>query len=123
MFSTAYLGCVGTFTDITEHKKTSESLLQLSLYDSLTGLPNRTLMMRRLSNVLGSQHEQQKQFSLIYIDLNGFKLVNDTLGHALGNDLIVEVSSRISSCLENQDTLARLGSDEFTADLIPRQTY
>lgn len=110
-----YLGCVGTFTDITEHKKTSESLLQLSLYDSLTGLPNRTLMMRRLSNVLGSQHEQQKQFSLIYIDLNGFKLVNDTLGHALGNDLIVEVSSRISSCLENQDTLARLGSDEFTA--------
>lgn len=109
-----YIGCVGTFTDITEHKKTSESLLQLSLYDSLTGLPNRTLMMRRLNNVLTSQREQEKLFSLIYIDLDGFKLVNDTLGHAPGNTLIVEVSRRISSCLENQDTLARLGSDEFT---------
>ncbi len=109
-----YLGCVATFTDITEHKKTSESLLQLSLYDSLTGLPNRTLMMRRLDTMLRGQHDQKKQFSLIYIDLDDFKLVNDTLGHALGNNLIVEVSSRISSCLENQDTLARLGSDEFT---------
>lgn len=109
-----YLGCVGIFTDITEHKKTSASLLQLSLYDSLTGLPNRTLMMRRLSAMSDGQHEHLKQFSLICIDLDGFKLVNDTLGHALGNALIVEVSRRISSCLENQDTLARLGSDEFT---------
>ena len=112
--SNKYLGCVCTVTDITEHKKTSESLLQLSLYDSLTGLPNRTLMMRRLSNVLHGKRDRQKQYSLIYIDLDGFKLVNDTLGHALGNELIVKVSSRISSCLENQDTLARLGSDEFT---------
>lgn len=109
-----FLGCAGTFTDITEHKKTSESLLQLSLYDTLTGLPNRTLMMRRLSTVLNDQREHHQRFSLIYIDLDGFKLVNDTLGHALGNELIVEVSSRISGCLENQDTLARLGSDEFT---------
>ena len=109
-----FLGCAGTFTDITEHKKTSESLLQLSLYDSLTGLPNRTLMMRRLSNVLNDQRDDHHQFSLIYIDLDGFKLVNDTLGHALGNELIIQVGCRISSCLANRDTLARLGSDEFT---------
>lgn len=112
--SNKYLGCVGTFTDITEHKKTSDSLLQLSLYDALTGLPNRTLMMRRLNNVLKRERDPHKQYSLIYVDLDGFKLVNDTLGHAIGNDLIVEVSNRISNCLENQDTLARLGSDEFT---------
>jgi len=113
-----YVGCVGKFTDITEHKKTSESLIQLSLYDSLTGLPNRTLLMRRLSSVLTTKapdRKEQGRFSLIYIDLDGFKLINDTLGHELGNKLIVEVSRRISNCLANQDTLARLGSDEFTA--------
>lgn len=110
-----FIGCLGTFTDITDLRQTSASLVQLSLYDSLTELPNRTLLMQRLQKALNHQVNRANKLALIFIDLDGFKLINDTLGHTLGNTLILEISQRINDCLSPADTLARLGSDEFTA--------
>jgi len=110
-----FIGCLGTFTDITNLRKTSASLVHLSLYDSLTQLPNRTLLMQRLQKALALQANQPNKLALIFVDLDGFKLINDTLGHTMGNKLILEISQRIGDCLSHTDTLARLGSDEFTA--------
>jgi len=102
------------FTDITDHRKASNSLLQLSLFDPLTHLPNRELLMQRLEKALSPKAEQARQLSLIFIDLDGFKLVNDTLGHSPGDQLILEVSRRLAQVIGPDDMLARLGSDEFT---------
>ncbi len=110
-----FSGCLGTFTDVTESRNTSASLLQLSLYDPLTKLPNRTLLTRRLQHALNESPDQDNKLALIFIDLDGFKLVNDTLGYHPGDHLIMEISQRIGNCLDAGDTLARLGSDEFTA--------
>ncbi len=108
-----FIGCMATFTDITNQRITTENLLQLSHYDPLTNLPNRSLLMQQLQNAL--EPNEPGRLALVFIDLDGFKLVNDTLGHSLGNKLILEVSHRINSCLKPTDLLARLGSDEFTA--------
>jgi len=96
-------------------KQEAEARLQhMALIDDLTGLPNRRLLTERLSYCLARARRDQKLLALLYIDLDGFKLVNDSLGHAIGDALLSQVSQRLRARFRESDTLARLGGDEFT---------
>jgi diguanylate cyclase (GGDEF)-like protein len=99
-------------------KKNAEAKLQFqALNDALTGLPNRRLFSDRLSQILALARREQRMVALLYIDLDGFKLVNDSLGHSVGDSLLVQVAARWRSRVRQADTLARLGGDEFTVIL------
>ncbi|MDI3323257.1 EAL domain-containing protein [Pontibacterium granulatum] len=111
-------GYVSLFNDITERKKNEELILQQANFDALTGLPNRNLFADRLSQALSRAGRLQQRGALLFIDLDRFKLVNDTLGHSAGDLLLQETSVRIKDCLRRSDTAARLGGDEF-AIIIP----
>ncbi len=113
---------VTTFTDITEQKQTEERIHALAFYDELTGLPNRTLFYDRIKQVLKTANRHQTKTALLFIDLDRFKEVNDTLGHQAGDELLKTVAKRISSCLRQTDTLARLGGDEFVVILTDLKT-
>jgi diguanylate cyclase (GGDEF)-like protein/PAS domain S-box-containing protein len=104
--------------DITERKAFEHKLLEQATHDQLTGLPNRFLAVDRLQQMLQNAERRKNHIGIIYIDLDNFKTVNDSLGHAVGDDLLVQVSTRIWSHLRDEDTLCRLGGDEFMA-LIP----
>ena len=104
----------GLTTEITEHKKMREQLRHDALHDSLTGLPNRTLLMDRIEQALKRcQRTENKHFAVLFLDLDGFKVVNDSLGHLMGDRLLMTLTHRFSQCLRAEDTLARLGGDEF----------
>lgn len=103
----------GISTDITEHKKNLEKINQLAFYDPLTGLPNRRLLLDRLQQALAKHARGLQQGALLFIDLDNFKDLNDTLGHDMGDQLLQQVAGRLSSHVRAQDTLARLGGDEF----------
>lgn len=111
-------GYVSLFNDITQRKKNEELILQQANFDTLTGLPNRNLFADRLSQALSRAGRLQQRGALMFIDLDRFKLVNDTLGHSAGDLLLQETSVRIKDCLRKSDTAARLGGDEF-AIIIP----
>lgn len=111
-------GYVSLFNDITQRKKNEELILQQANFDALTGLPNRNLFADRLSQALSRAGRLQQRGALLFIDLDRFKLVNDTLGHSAGDLLLQETSIRIKDCLRRSDTAARLGGDEF-AIIIP----
>ena len=99
--------------DITE-KLQSQKLIQFQAYhDLLTELPNRTLFMDRLANSILQARRSNSRLSVMFMDLDRFKVVNDTLGHDVGDELLKQLSSRLRSCLRDSDTLARLGGDEF----------
>lgn len=83
-------------------------------YDKLTGLPNRSMFMDRLKQILKQSKRYERKFALMFIDLDGFKSVNDTLGHGTGDELLIEVGKRLIACVRDSDTVARLGGDEFT---------
>jgi diguanylate cyclase (GGDEF)-like protein len=83
-------------------------------YDKLTNLPNRSMFMDRLNQVLIESKRYERKFALLFIDLDGFKAVNDTLGHDAGDQLLIEVASRLQTGVRDSDTVARLGGDEFT---------
>jgi len=102
-----------TKEDITVRKEYEDRLLRQANFDDVTGLPNRVLAMDRLSQALVSAHEQERMVAIMYIDLDRFKNVNDTLGHAAGDQLLQEVAQRFLSCVHESDTVARLGGDEF----------
>lgn len=89
-------------------------LAKLANYDALTGLPNRALFTDRLARVIAKTHRQDDHAALIFLDLDGFKLVNDSLGHSVGDELLQSVAERLLECIREDDTLARLGGDEFT---------
>lgn len=103
--------------DISQRKQRENQIRHQANYDNLTGLPNRTLFLDRLQRELVRAQRQSHRVALMFIDLDRFKWVNDTLGHAAGDDLLRTVSSRLRSCLRQSDTVARMGGDEFTAIL------
>lgn len=93
-------------------------LFALAHFDQLTGLPNRTLLLDRLKQSISVSNRASRAISLLFIDLDGFKPVNDTYGHAIGDRLLKEVAARLQSCLREGDTAARLGGDEFVVLLL-----
>ncbi|TLX55864.1 hypothetical protein DN826_09955 [Stutzerimonas nosocomialis] len=102
-----------TSTLATSLEKANSELIQLALHDNLTKLPNRLLLEDRLSQALKAAQREQGAFALMFLDLDGFKAVNDAFGHHIGDQLLVQVAERIRSDIRAQDTLARLGGDEF----------
>jgi diguanylate cyclase (GGDEF)-like protein/PAS domain S-box-containing protein len=111
------VGAVQTFIDITERKTTADALEQLAYYDTLTQLPNRRLMLDRLGRALASSARYHQHGALMLIDLDNFKALNDTQGHDVGDQLLVEVAARLVSSTRQGDTVARLGGDEFVVIL------
>ena len=112
-------GVVCLAQDITERKRAEETIRHLAYHDHLTGLPNRRLFQDRFIVALAQAQRANEPLALMSIDLDRFKLVNDTLGHAVGDELLQDVSTRLSSVVRTGDTLARLGGDEFSL-LMPR---
>ncbi|MFA6442667.1 MAG: EAL domain-containing protein [Sterolibacterium sp.] len=106
------------FSDITERKRSEERINYLAFYDSLTGLPNRTLIHRLIDQALVEAERSQQQGALLFIDLNRFKPINDTLGHDVGDRLLQQVGQRFRNALRNADVVARMGGDEFVAALF-----
>ena len=104
---------VATFIDITQRKETEELLRHRANTDPLTGLPNRALFRDRLQVTLNQARRYQHACALLYLDLDHFKAVNDTLGHAAGDALLIEAARRLALCVRDSDTIARLGGDEF----------
>ncbi len=105
----------GSQTDITNQKAAFAQLRYNSYHDSLTGLANRRLFMERLENVLTlARQDNDYLFAVLFLDLDRFKVINDTFGHAIGDLLLVEVARTLESCVRPEDTVARLGGDEFT---------
>jgi diguanylate cyclase (GGDEF)-like protein/PAS domain S-box-containing protein len=112
-------GIVCLAQDITERKRAEETIRHLAYHDHLTGLPNRRLFQDRFIVALAQAQRANEPLALMSIDLDRFKLVNDTLGHAVGDQLLQEVARRLSQVVRAGDTLARLGGDEFSL-LMPR---
>lgn len=108
---------VGTLTDITARKAAEEEIRYLAYYDPLTRLPNRRLLLDRLQQALASRARSGREGAVLFIDLDNFKDLNDTLGHDKGDLLLLQVAQRLSSCIREGDTLARLGGDEFVVML------
>ncbi|MDK9703552.1 MAG: EAL domain-containing protein [Sulfuritalea sp.] len=111
------IGAVVTFTDATRRKAAEDEIRSLAFYDPLTRLPNRRLMHDRLERALTGSARHSRHGALMLFDLDDFKTLNDTLGHAVGDQFLIEVASRIESCIREGDTVARLGGDEFVVIL------
>ncbi len=115
------LRMIGTHTDITDHK-TSEALIrQQAFFDTLTALPNRRMLHDRLEQEIKKSKRDEQQLAILFIDLDHFKEVNDTLGHGAGDLLLVEAARRLRACVRESDTVARMGGDEFTIILTELQ--
>jgi diguanylate cyclase (GGDEF)-like protein/PAS domain S-box-containing protein len=105
------------FSDITEMKENEERIRHLAYYDVLTGLPNRRLLEDRLRVALAHAHRNRRQLAVLFIDLDRFKRINDSLGHEVGDRLLVAIAHRLRNVLREDDTVARMGGDEFVAVL------
>ncbi|MFA6053191.1 MAG: EAL domain-containing protein, partial [Methylobacter sp.] len=108
---------VGAFFDITERKEAEEHIRNLAFYDPLTSLPNRRLMIDRLGIALASSNRNNHYGALMFMDLDRFKILNDTKGHDMGDQLLIEVARRLQASVREGDTVARLGGDEFVVIL------
>ena len=108
---------VAVFADITSASEQRQLLEQRSNFDALTGLPNRLLLQERLNRAIGRARGDGRQVALAFIDLDGFKSVNDSLGHVAGDQLLATMAQRLQKALRVSDTLARFGGDEFVAVL------
>jgi len=104
---------LATVRDITDRKVAEARIQYLAYYDALTGLPNRTLLQDRLAKTLAGARRQKDKVALLFLDLDGFKNINDSLGHSVGDLLLQEVAERLKTWGREQDTVARLGGDEF----------
>ena len=109
----AVQGIVVTVRDVTERKAFEQQLTQQAFYDPLTGLPNRVLFRDRLEQALVRAGRRKDAVGLLFLDIDKFKLVNDSLGHQVGDKLLTEVAARLRACVRAQDTVARLSGDEF----------
>lgn len=105
---------VGTLHDITERKRLEEQLVHRAFHDPLTDLPNRALFLRRLDEEIAHAPDGHPPIAVLFLDLDRFKLINDTLGHEAGDQLLIAVAERLRSSVRPADTVARLGGDEFT---------
>lgn len=112
------LNYVALFTDITVMKEHQSQLEHIAHYDILTNLPNRALLTDRLSQSMAQCQRRNNMLAVLFLDLDGFKAVNDTYGHGVGDELLIIVSQRMKTALREGDTLARIGGDEFIAVLI-----
>ncbi len=101
------------FRDITDRKLVEERLERMALYDTLTGLPNRTLFFDRMTQLLAFARRNQYILALLFIDLDHFKTINDNFGHEIGDKVLVEAGQRMKACTRHADTVARMGGDEF----------
>ncbi|MEM6454417.1 MAG: EAL domain-containing protein [Acidobacteriota bacterium] len=108
------IGAYGIYSDITQRKVAERKLLHEAFHDTLTGLPTRALLQQRLERALRHRARDEVEFALLFIDLDRFKVINDSLGHAAGDELLMEMAARLQDCLRPGDTVARLGGDEFT---------
>jgi diguanylate cyclase (GGDEF)-like protein/PAS domain S-box-containing protein len=112
-------GMVCVVRDITERTYAEEQIKHLAYHDALTGLPNRLLFKDRLTVALSHAQRDGTRLAILFLDLDRFKVINDSLGHNIGDQLLQAVAARVSSCVRDSDTVARLGGDEFTL-LLPR---
>ena len=108
------IGGLAIVSDITERRNLQEQLSHQAFHDALTGLPNRALFMDRLVHALARSSRQEASIAILFLDLDDFKVINDSLGHKYGDELLIEVSRRLLKCVRTGDTVARLGGDEFT---------
>jgi len=116
-----YLGTYGVARDITERKIAEDTINFQAYHDLLTNLPNRALLRDRLSLAISQAKREDEMLAVMFLDLDRFKNINDSLGHIVGDELLQQVSMRLKSCIREGDTLARFGGDEFTL-LLPKIT-
>lgn len=109
---------IASFTDITEHKAALNRIHHLAHHDMLTDLPNRFTLSEHLKQAINSAQRYKEKIGVMFIDLDRFKIINDTLGHHFGDLLLVEVSHRLKACVRSNDIVARLGGDEFVIALL-----
>ena len=108
---------VSVFTDIARRKQTEEEIHQLAFFDPLTQLPNRRLLLDRLQQAIVVSLRSGRHGALLFLDLDQFKMINDTQGHAVGDLLLIEVARRLQHCVREGDSVARLSGDEFVVVL------
>ncbi|MCF6267202.1 MAG: EAL domain-containing protein [Desulfuromusa sp.] len=108
-----FVGTLGSARDIAERKSSEEHISHQAYHDLLTQLPNRTLFDDRMKQIFAHASRNQQKFAMLFMDLDRFKLINDTLGHVMGDLVLQQVSERILGCLRAEDTLSRFGGDEF----------
>ncbi|MGI8468582.1 MAG: diguanylate cyclase domain-containing protein [Pyrinomonadaceae bacterium] len=108
------VGSMSVHTDITTRKRAEEQLLHNAMHDGLTGLPNRALFLEHLRRAMGRSPRREKTFAVLFLDFDGFKLINDSLGHEAGDNLLKMIALRLGAILRGDDVVARLGGDEFT---------
>jgi len=113
-FSGNITGAAAIGSDITDRRRMEQQLVHDALHDALTGLPNRVLFLDRLTTAIARHRRRGAQFAVLFLDLDRFKLVNDSLGHAFGDQLLIAVSRVLAGIVRPGDTVARLGGDEFT---------
>ena len=113
------IGAVAAFRDISERKANDERIRYLAQYDTLTNLPNRTLLLDRLQQAIAVAQREEEYFAILFLDIDNFKNINDSLGHLIGDQLLQQMAARLIDCVRGSDTVSRQGGDEFI--IIVRQ--
>ncbi|MDN3515148.1 MAG: EAL domain-containing protein [Candidatus Brocadia sp.] len=114
--------CRSAITDISEHKRLEEKIKRMAYYDALTDLPNRVLFNDRLTVAIAHAHRNRGMVAVLFLDLDRFKIINDTMGHTVGDKLLQEVANRLKTYMREDDTIARFGGDEFSL-LLPEISH